>query len=388
MCGVHFTRYHSLDDILGYPYMREYLNIFFAEKNLNMFPEKLSHLPLARIEQMAECPWNESFACVTNQLLDAADTVLDVIERHDRRCVLLWEEEQDWTPERDKKGGKESVFLLTPERNTSKYPVMHALRAGGLRPERNKKQALKEAGGSGKKPAVIICPGGGYETVCFSGEGNPVMNYMEAKGYAVFMLKYRTAPDRYPAPQEDLAMALKYVRRHAGEYGVDPHDVMLMGFSAGGHLCASLSCFYRELAETLSAETGEKTSQEDIRPDKLCLGYPVITFGEECHEGSFQMLTGGDELMREKLSLEKQITDDYPPVFVWACEDDSCVPASNAVRLADALKKAGVPCMLRVYPSGGHGCNLAFGNSACTWTEEMLRFMKEKGEKNRGKNKI
>lgn len=353
---MKFTRYHSFNDIMGYPCMKEYLKIFFSEKNLELFPEEVRRLPLALAEKLVDSPWGGTFAEVVNQLLDAVQTVLDITDGHTRRCVSLWEQDLDWTPEKEQKGGKASVFLLTPE-------------------YKRKTAADEEA--DRNRPAVIICPGGGYEVVCFSGEGNPVMNYMEAKGYVVFVLKYRTVPDRYPAPQEDLALAVQYVREHAGEYGIDAHNVMLMGFSAGGHLCGSFGCLYGEIAEALRAETGRDIASEAVRPDKLCLGYPVITFGEECHEGSFRMLTGGDESLREPLSIETRVREDYPVTFLWTCEDDDCVPPSNAIRLAEALKEAEASYKLCTYPSGGHGCNLAFGNSAYQWTEEMIRFMEK-----------
>lgn len=353
---MKFTRYHSLNDIMEYPNMREYMEVFFSEKNLELFPEKMRRLPLALAEKVARSPWGGSFAEVVNQLLDAVQTVLDITDGHTRRCVSLWDCNLDWTPERNKRGGKDSVFLLTPE--------YEKIMGADTRTER-------------KRPAVIICPGGGYEVVCFSGEGNPMMNYMEAKGYVSFVLKYRTAPNRYHGPQEDLALALQYVREHAEEYGVDPQNVMLMGFSAGGHLCASLGCLYREIAEALQEETGSNLEPETVRPDKLCLGYPVITFGEECHEGSFQMLTGGEESLRSALSVELRVSKDCPKTFLWACGDDDCVPPSNAARMASALKEAGVSHKLCIYPEGGHGCNLAFGNSARCWTDEMIKFMRE-----------
>lgn len=351
---MNVTRYHSLNRILAYPHMREYLDIFFADNSLNYFPKDQYHLPLALVEQSAVSPWGGPFSQVTNQFLDAVQTVLDVMERHTRRCVPLWDPERDWTVEKEAEGGKSSVFLLAPEA------------------ERGRLKGTKD-------PAVIICPGGGYERVCFSGEGNPVMNYMEAQGFVTFVLKYRTTRDMergiHPAPLEDAALALYYVREHAREYGVDPQNVMLMGFSAGGHLCASLGCFYKDAAEVLSGRLGKKITPEILRPDKLCLAYPVISFKEERHEGSALALTGGDEALRERLSLEGQVTGDYPDTFLWACEDDSSVPCSNAVRMAEALERAGVRHEMRIYPHGGHGCNLAFDNSAHPWTEEMLRFM-------------
>lgn len=350
---MDFTRYHSLNDILAYPHMENYLKVFFSENNLGLFPKETRHLPLASVEQSTPCPWGGGFFQVVNQLMDAVRTILDITESRTRRCVSLWEDGRDWTPDMETEGGKSSVFLLTPE--FEKTPDA---------------SSVKKA----NRPAVIICPGGGYENVCFSGEGSPVMNYMEAKGYVAFVLKYRTAPARYPAPQEDLALAIQYVRDHAQEYGADPHNIMLMGFSAGGHLCASLGCFYKEISEKTGIEIGKCLIPKNIRPDKLCLAYPVISFGQECHEGSFLALTGGDETMRERLSLEKQAAIDFPPAFLWACGDDDCVPPSNAERMAAALKEIGASHQLRIYPTGGHGCNLAFGNSAQGWTEEMIRF--------------
>ena len=410
---MEFTRYHSLRNILDYPEMKPYLNVFFSEKNLAMFPKDSLDLPLAQVERFAKCRWDAPFFEATNQLLDAVQTVLDITEKKSRRCVALWEPEKDWTPERERLCGKNSVFLLTPEfekmhSSTSKRSVSEVLRTGGRFVSDTAYLSGHPVmhvpcGADGQlplsdkvfsetpsrlRPAVVICPGGGYERVCFSGEGNPVMRFLEAHGYVAFVLKYRVAPNRYPAPQEDLALAIRYVRKHASDYGVDPQNIMAMGFSAGAHLCASLSCLYEELTaksdhENVCGEADKKQnnlsdtafcSSAEIRPDKLCLAYPVISFEKEYHEGSFQALTGGDESLRRRLSLEKQVTRTFPPVFLWACTDDASVPFSNAVRMTDALKQAGVPHMLRLYPQGGHGCNLAFGTSAHSWTGEMLRF--------------
>lgn len=351
-----FTRYHSLQEILDAPQMEEYLQVFFSKDQLALFPKEMRNLPLALVEHELPSPWEGGFFQVVNQLLDAVHTIQDITVRNTRRCISLWDQETDWTLEKERQGGRASVFLLTPE---------HTQACG------------QTAEQSAKRPAVILCPGGGYEQVCCSGEGNPMMNYMEAKGYAVFLLRYQTAPARYPAPQEDLALAMQYVREHAQEYGADAQNIMLMGFSAGGHLCASFACFYKEIAQKLSQKTGKQIAWRMLRPDKLCLAYPVVSFLEECHEGSFAALTGADESMREALSIEKQVTDDFPPAFLWTCADDDCVPPSNVKRLAAALKAHKIVHQFCIYPSGGHGCNLAFGNSARGWTKEMLTFINQ-----------
>lgn len=213
-----------------------------------------------------------------------------------------------------------------------------------------------------RRPAVIICPGGGYCEVCFSGEGTPILNYMEAQGYAAFILKYRVSPAVYPAPQEDLSLAIRYVREHALEYGVDPDNILTLGASAGGHLCASQAALAKRVEDT---------------PDKVCLCYPVISFTEEPHEGSAESLTGGDTSLREMLSAENLVTESYPETFVWTCADDDCVPPSNAVRMGAALKKAHVRHELFVYPGGGHGCGLAFSKEAHDWSRAMVEFFKD-----------
>lgn len=341
---MKFTKYNSMEDILKYPDMDRYLKIFYSEYLLSMYPEELNGLPVARIEQVAKTPWGEPFSIVTDQLMDAVNLVLDLFENHTRQAVSLWSEDgESWNLEKESAGGKDKVFLIAPaDRKTDG--------------KSSKKSAAAE---THKRPAVIICPGGGYEEVCFSGEGTPVMQYMEAKGYCAFILRYRVGRDGvYPAPQEDLSRAIQYVRQHAEEYGADPENIMTLGFSAGGHLCAS----HAALCEA------------DVKPAKVCLAYPVISFVNAPHEGSARALTGGDEKMRESLSVEKLVTSAYPPTFVWTCADDDCVPPSNAIHMGEALKSAGVRYELHIYPSGGHGCALAFSKEAYDWSRAMTEF--------------
>lgn len=335
--NMRFTKYNSLQNIMDYPQMDRYLKVFYSQYLLDMYPEDMKELPIALVEQRAKTPWEEPFSIVADQLLDAVNLVMDLLENHTRKAISLWEAqesdlEEQWDLTKEEKGGKEKVFLIAPT----------------------------EKGMEEKRPAVIICPGGGYEEVCFSGEGTPVMHYMEAQGYCPFILRYRTRCDGvYPAPQQDLALAVKYVREHAVEYGINVNNVLVMGFSAGGHLCASEAAMCRDA---------------ESRPDKICLSYPVISFVHEPHEGSAAALTGGDETLREQLSAENLITADYPPTFVWTCADDDCVPPSNAMRMGKALEEAGVRHELHVYGSGGHGCALAFSKEASGWSRAMIEF--------------
>lgn len=341
---MKFTKYNSMEDIMRYPNMDRLLKIFYSEYLLSMYPAEMRNLPIARVEQVAGTPWDEPFSIVADQLMDAVNLVADLFENHQYRAVALWGgPEEEWDLHKEQKAGKDKVFLIAPSRTRIKE---------------------KMTGVRKLKPAVIICPGGGYEEVCFSGEGTPVMHYMEAKGYRAFILRYRTGKDGvYPAPHDDLSLAVKYVREHAAEYGVNPERIMTMGFSAGGHLCASQAAI----------------SEKESRPDMVCLGYPVISFTEEPHEGSAQALTGGDSSLREFLSADRMVLPGYPPAFVWTCADDDCVPPSNAVRMAKALESAGIKHEFHIYPSGGHGCALAFSKEAYDWSRAMTEFFSDKG---------
>lgn len=354
-----FTKYNSLADILRYPDMEEYLRIFYSEYLLAMYPEDRKDLPVARIEQIAKTPWGEPFSIIADQLMDCVNLVMDLRENGNIRAISLWRPGEEWTPEKGRNGGKDSVFLIAPAREAA------------------------EKVWEKRRPAVIICPGGGYEAVCFSGEGTPVMRYMEAKGYCAFMLRYRVSPVHYPQPQEDLALAVQYVRSHAEEYHLDPDNIMLIGASAGGHLCASYAALWEEAAALADEElketdqiTAENLASVSAQPNKLVLSYPVISLDKEQHEGSAYAIAGNDWKLRKRLSAENLVTSSYPKTFVWACADDDCVPPSNAVRMGEALKNVGVDYELHIYPSGGHGCGLAYSKQAYDWSRAMTEFMK------------
>ena len=146
---------------------------------------------------------------------------------------------------------------------------------------------------------------------------------------------------------------------------------MIMGFSAGGHLCACVGALYDHIEdithryETISA-----------RPNKICLCYPVISFMENCHEGSMRAHLGDDISMEKKktLSAEMLTSKDYPKTFLWACEDDETVSVSNARKMADSLKNKTADFDARFYPEGGHGIGTAAQTSAAGWLDDMEKF--------------
>ena len=205
-----------------------------------------------------------------------------------------------------------------------------------------------------RRPAVIICPGGGYRFLSFR-EAEPIALRLNALGINAFVLHYSVAPARFPVPQLQLAEAVRTVRRRAEEWATDPDKIFVMGFSAGGHLACSLGTLWNsDIFEPLCAAPG------DIRPAGMILSYPVITSGEFAHRDSFAALLGKrlDEL-KDAVSLEKRVTRDTVPAFIWHTVEDTAVPVENTLLLASALRARRVPFELHVFPAGQHGLSLS-----------------------------
>ncbi len=203
---------------------------------------------------------------------------------------------------------------------------------------------------------VLICPGGGYG---FNSprEAEPVAMQFTAAGWHAAVLWYSVAPRRHPQPLLDLSRAVCILREHAEAWQINPHQITVCGFSAGGHLAASLGVHWNKpyLLETPGIQAGMN------RPDALILSYPVITSGEFRHSGSFQNLLGdtpGSELV-EEMSLERQVGPHTPPAFLWHTVADQSVPVENSLLFAQALHQFTIPFELHIYPDGVHGLSLA-----------------------------
>ena len=210
-------------------------------------------------------------------------------------------------------------------------------------------------GADSRRPAVIICPGGGY-SFCATRAREPLALRFAAEGYQAFTLEYPVAPDRYPSALLYLSAAVAWIRRNADELGVYPDRIAVCGFSAAGHLCASLGTFWGEdfIADQLSLIKGEN------RPDAAILCYPVITSGPFAHAGSFKNLLGEDpdpELL-ETLSIEKTAGAQFPPTFLWTTYTDGAVPAENSLLLANRLRECGVSLEFHIFHRGPHGLGL------------------------------
>ena len=241
------------------------------------------------------------------------------------------------------------------------------------------------------RPTVLICPGGGYSWLSMR-EAEPIAMQMLAQGFHAAVLRYHVAPYRFPTALAEVACAVAHLRLHTKEYGVDPDKIVVAGFSAGGHLTASIGVFWDK--EWLTEYTG--CTPEEVKPNGLILSYPVITSGEKAHRGSFNNLLGENASAEqlEFVSLEKQVTAAVPPTFIWHTVGDQLVPVENTLLFTAALQNAGVKFEMHIYPQGVHGLALAtdetasrsnekYGRSCCirpecaAWVGMAGRFVKE-----------
>lgn len=208
------------------------------------------------------------------------------------------------------------------------------------------------------RPCMLIVPGGGYRYVS-SSEADPAARTFYAAGYNVFVLAYTINYLDEPLklqPLADIARAVRIIRYHAGKCHIDPSRVVVCGFSAGAHLCASLCVHYPDIVDP-----DPEYNRMSARPDAAVLGYPVITAGEYAHRDSFAALLGSDadDKDMEYMSLEKHVTDDMPPCFLWQTASDDSVPVENSYLFAMACRKAGVPFAHHVFSEGIHGMSVA-----------------------------
>ncbi len=204
---------------------------------------------------------------------------------------------------------------------------------------------------------MIVCPGGAY-WVLAEHEGAPVAQWLSSLGIAAFVLKYRHAPRyHYPAPQQDAARALQYVRAHAHAWALDGKRIGIMGFSAGGHVAATAATHFDEAGQQESSDPIDHVSS---KPNLLVLIYPVITMGRFTNSFSKTNLIGSfaPADLVHLLSDETQVRSDTPPTFIVQTVDDP-VPVENSMLFAQALRANGVPFEMHLYEKGGHGYGLA-----------------------------
>lgn len=228
-------------------------------------------------------------------------------------------------------------------------------------------------GGAGRG-CVIVFPGGGYGARA-EHERTPIARWFNSLGVNSFVLDYRVAPYRHPVPLQDALRAIRIVRARAEEFGVNPSQIGVLGFSAGGHLAASAATLF----DKGDAQAADPIDRLSSRPDAAILCYPVISTGPYGHEGSMNNLLGENpdpELLR-LLSLESSVTADNPPTFLWHTSDDEAVPVENSLMFAAALRAKKVPFALHVYPHGRHGLGLAKDTpEVSSWTDQCALWLR------------
>lgn len=243
-------------------------------------------------------------------------------------------------------------------------------------------------GYKGKRPAILILPGGGYN-ITYEGEAEPIALKFCAEGICSFVLHYATKPsgEIFPTALCEALIAVSKIRENAEKYGIDKNNISVLGFSAGGHLCASCGTMFND--PCLEEYLGK--SREIYKANKMILCYPVITADENyAHKGSFGNLAGKNyseltEEEKEMLSCEKRVTESTPPAMIWTTAEDSCVSPQNSLLMAKALADKKVPFELYIYPHGDHGLCSADHTTLeiqykstleCSeWTSKAVRFI-------------
>jgi acetyl esterase/lipase len=232
--------------------------------------------------------------------------------------------------------------------------------------------------------AMIIAPGGGYAREMLDFEGMDVARRFNAAGVTCFVLRYRLPGEgwanRSDVPLQDAQRAMRLVRANAAQYGVDPARIGFMGFSAGGHLAASIATrFAANVYRTVDA-----ADKESARPSFSVPMYPVITLGPGAHQGSRDRLLGPDasQELINAYSCQLHVPADAPPTFMALAADDDVVPAlPNAGAYYAALQAAKVPSQMHMFEAGGHGFGLArtVGKPTAIWPDLLLGWGNARG---------
>jgi len=227
--------------------------------------------------------------------------------------------------------------------------------------------------------AIVICPGGGYIGLSMENEGSNIAKAFNKIGVTAFLLTYRLPSDsimvdKTIGPLQDAQRAIQIIRQRASEWGIDPHKIGIIGFSAGGHLASTAITHFDKVVIN-------NKDNINLRPDFGILIYPVISMGPKTHTGSKENLIGknaSQELM-DLFSNEKQVTANTPPTFLVAAEDDNVVPVENSLMFYHALLDNKVKAEMHIYQAGGHGFGLYNKTTKDLWFDRLTNWMDENG---------
>ncbi|HWZ90651.1 MAG TPA: alpha/beta hydrolase fold domain-containing protein [Polyangiaceae bacterium] len=233
------------------------------------------------------------------------------------------------------------------------------------------------------RPALVVFRGGGYATP--SGSGGGSAEWAARHGVVGIEAEYATrgSGESFPQNYADGARAMRLVRCHAADWGVDPERVALLGYSAGGHLASLLST-----QPSLPAPPADDLAASvSARPNLLVLAYPLVSFVDGYVPGAFvgsvENFFGkrnADEAARRQFSSELHVESTHPPVFVWTTQDDALVPHTHSERFVEACRRAHVPVTFKLYPHGPHGLGLALSDTGPVreWTSSLLEWLNQR----------
>lgn len=237
--------------------------------------------------------------------------------------------------------------------------------------------------------AIIAIPGGAYRGLS-QHEGYGYGEYFSYKGFHTFSVDYHTIPHKFPTQLLEARRAVRWVRAHAAEYGIDPHKILVIGCSAGGHLVALLSTY----TQPIEGEGLDEIDNEDYLPDAHALCYPVICNPENeelCHAESYRNLIGGrDEALEKALDPALNVSEKTPPAFLFSTAEDASVNVINTYVYATQLRRHKVPTEMHIFPHGQHGMGVWLEDPHnCQWSGLMINWLRQLGwlkEQNNGEN--
>lgn len=333
------TMENKLKDVKEDPEAAQWLEHYSSVPQINRLFRLIAPFRFKTLQKIAPKGLKSGISSLVN-FFNGAD---DVIGENDPRSILLWDK---------------NIPLYSGGRKPYIVPFL-------LKDQR-------------KAPAVIIAPGGAYVSVTMDHEGVQVAERFNQLGFHSIVLNYRVSPSRYPCMQLDLIRAIQIVRANAEKWNISENQIILIGFSAGGHLVMSINGLY----EKLRPLTGD-LSYIDGKPNALIGGYPMIDLKCKMFNVTCDMIFLGknnSEKLSGELSVQNLINENYPPTFMFAMENDPLVPPTKNCLLAkEVLDKNNVANEVCIYSGNVHGFGLAEGQKAGEWVESSINFLKKNG---------